>query len=84
MDIHQPNDVQRAAKLNGVLANAIPQILAQLVCRQDTRTVPRVNAGFFDVFHDAADNDLLVIAECIDVDLVSVFEKLINEYRPLA
>jgi hypothetical protein len=35
------------------------------------------------VFHDAADNDLFVVAERIDIDFVSVFKELVNQNRPL-
>src|SRR5262249_42486250 len=68
LDVHQTHDIQRAAELDGVLSDFLAKLLAQLVGWQNAGAVTRMDAGFFNVFHDAADNDLLVVAEGIDID----------------
>ena len=38
-----------------------------------------MHAGFFDVFHDAADDNVLAVGEGIDVDFGGFFEELVNQ-----
>src|SRR5262249_40207858 len=83
LNIHQPNDVQGTAEFHRVLSDALAKILAQLIRGQHAGTVSRMDSGFFDVFHDAANHDLLVITQRIDVDFISVFQEFIDEDGPL-
>ena len=51
--------------------------------RHDARTVPRVDAGLLDVFHDGADQSLACpIAYGVDVDLDRILQELVDEHRP--
>ena len=39
-----------------------------------------MDAGFFDVLHDAADDDVLAVGERVDIDLDGVFEEVVDEH----
>ena len=43
-----------------------------------------MNAGFFDVLHDRADDRDLAVGDAIDIHLGRVFEKAIDQDRPVA
>ena len=38
-----------------------------------------MDAGFFDVLHDAGDDDVFAVAEGVDVDFDGVFEEVVDE-----
>jgi hypothetical protein len=38
-----------------------------------------VNAGFFDVLHDAGDQNVFAVGEGVHIDFGGVFEKLIDQ-----
>ncbi len=40
-----------------------------------------MNAGFFDVLHDSADDDVFAVGERVDIDFNRVFEKVIDQHR---
>src|SRR5215471_3620491 len=42
-----------------------------------------MDASLLNVLHDAGNNDLFVIAKRIDIDFISIFEELVDEYRAL-
>ena len=48
---------------------------------QDTRRISRVNAGLFDMFHDAGDEHLFTIADRIDIDFDRVSQICVDEDR---
>ena len=60
------------------------KIFAELIRRQHAGTVAGMDAGFLDVFHDAGDHNLFVVAQRIDIDFVRVFEELVDQDRPFA
>ena len=39
-----------------------------------------MDAGFFDVFHDAADDDSLAVADGIDIEFGCIIEELVDEF----
>src|SRR5690606_32217517 len=45
--------------------------------------VTGVDTGFLDVFHHAAEVDLLAVAQGVDVDLDGVFEEPVHQHRVL-
>ena len=49
--------------------------------RHDAGAVAAVNAGFFDVFHDRADDRDLAVGDAIDVHLDRILEKAIDQDR---
>ena len=42
-----------------------------------------MDAGFFDVLHDAGDQNIITIAEGVNVDLSGVFKKAIDQHGPV-
>ncbi len=42
-----------------------------------------MNAGFFDVLHDSADDHVFAVGERVDIDLGGRFEEVVDEHRPL-
>ena len=48
---------------------------------QDAGAVSGVDAGFFDVLHDAGDQDVMAIAERVDVYFDGVFEEAVDRAR---
>ncbi len=42
-----------------------------------------MNAGLFDVLHDAGDHNVFAIAQRVDIDLGRRFEKVIDQHRPV-
>ena len=42
-----------------------------------------MDAGLFDMLQNAADDDLLTVGERVNVDLVGVFEELVDQDRDL-
>ena len=43
-----------------------------------------MDAGFLDMLHDAADEDVLAVAEAVDVDLDGVGQVAVEQQRVLA
>ena len=44
-------------------------------------TVAGMNPGFFDVLHDARDQDVVAIGKGVHIDLNRVFEEPIDQHR---
>jgi hypothetical protein len=42
-----------------------------------------MHTGFFDVLHDAGDQDVVAIGERVDVNFGGVFQEAINEHWPV-
>src|ERR1700732_3804705 len=42
-----------------------------------------VDAGFLDVLHDAPDHHILAVRECVHVNFNRVFQKFVDEDRPV-
>ena len=40
-----------------------------------------MDAGFFDVLHDAADDYVFSVGERVDVDFDRVFEEVVDQHR---
>ena len=55
--------------------------LRQRVRRQRARRVARMHARLLDVLHDAADHDVLAVAERVDVDLDRVVQEAVEQHR---
>ena len=60
-------------------ADLAQHLAAERVRRQHARGVARVDPGLLDVLHDAADPDVLAVAERVDVDLDRVLQEAIEE-----
>src|SRR6202012_767554 len=49
--------------------------------REYAGAVARVDTGFFDVLHDAGDQDIFSVAEGVYVYFEGIFEETVDEYR---
>ena len=84
LDVHQPDDVERARDAPRVVANRRQVALGADERRHHARTVARVNARLLDVLHDAADDDGAGrIGDGIDVELEGILEEPVDEHRML-
>ena len=53
----------------------------EVLRRQRAGAVAGVDAGFLDVLHDAADEDVLAVAEAVDVDLDGAAQVAVEQQR---
>src|SRR5262249_15859630 len=79
-NIHQSDDLQRTGQFEGVVTHAIKQWLRNVNCGQHARRIAGVNAGFFDVLHNSADDDVFAVGERVDIDFDCVFEEVVNKH----
>ena len=63
------------------LAQTADLVVAQRAWRQRARRIAGVDAGLLDVFHDAADVQLVAVEQCVDVDLDRILQELVDEQR---
>ena len=78
----RPTTFSAQAELHGRLADLAERRARDApVGREDRVRVARVDAGLLDVLHDARDDDVLAVAEGVDVQLVGVLEEAVDEDR---
>jgi len=41
----------------------------------------RMNTGFFDVLHDAADHDVRAVGQRVDIDFDRIFQEMVDQHR---
>ena len=51
--------------------------------REHASGVAGVDAGFFDVLHDAADDDVLAVAHRVDIRLERILQETVEQHRML-
>src|SRR5262245_41747064 len=80
LDVHQPDNAH--VLRHGVcrLANFLQNRAGKAVRRQGTGRVAGMDAGLFDVLHDAHDNHTFSVADRIDIDLNRIFQKAVDQY----
>ena len=78
LHVEQPDDADRERDLARRRADLLEHLLAERVRRQHAGAVAGVHAGLLDVLHDAADPDLVAVAERVDVDLGRVLEEAVE------
>ncbi len=83
LHVHQAAHAQRQPQALGVVAHDAEVVQADFVGRQHAGAVARVHAGLLDVLHDAGDHHALAVGQGIDVHLVSVFQKVVDQHRPV-
>ncbi len=81
LNVHEPNHLQRASQLEGVVAHALKQRLRNIHCGQHARRIARMNTGLFDVLHDAADHDVLAVGQRVDIDFDRIFQEMVDQHR---
>ena len=58
-------------------------MLGNIHRRQHAGRIAGVNAGFFDVLHDAADDHVFAVRKRVHVHFDRVFEEVIDQHRPV-
>ena len=84
LHIHQPDNAQRAGQRLGLAADLLDQRVRQGLRRQRAGRVAGMNAGFLDMFHDAADIDVLAVAQRVDINLDGVVQEAVDQHRVVA
>ena len=79
LHVHQADHFQGTRQLEGVVAHAIEQRLGNINRGQHAGGVARVDAGFLDVLHDAANDYVFAVGERVYVDLNGVFEEFVDQ-----
>ncbi len=79
LQIDQADDFERERQLARVGAQDFERRLADADGGQHAGGVAGVNAGLFNVLHDAGDEHIFRIAERVDVDFDGVLEEVIDE-----
>jgi len=80
LHVHQAAHVEGLGELLGGVADAVLHRVAEAEGRDDAGAVAGVDAGFFDVLHDGADDGRFAVADAIDIDLGGVFEEAVHEH----
>ncbi len=81
LDVHQTDDVEGLGQLARLHPQLVLDLLRQAVRGQRAAGVAGMHAGLFDVFHDAADQHVLAVADRIDVHLDGQIQKAIQQHR---
>ena len=79
LDVDQADHAEREREVARGLADLVQHLGAERVRRQHAGRVAGVDAGLLDVLHDAADPDVLAVADRVDVDLDRVLEEAVEE-----
>ena len=69
LDVDQSLGFQRNSQTLGIIQDLFHKIIGQAPCRINGNGVSGVNAGSFDMLHDAGDQDIRSIADSIDLKL---------------
>ena len=83
LNVHQADDIQRPSQLVSVGANGRQHLLREVHARHDAGGIARVDSSLFNMLHDARDDDILAVRQGIDVDFDGIFQKVIDQHRPL-
>ncbi|MCG3141143.1 MAG: hypothetical protein HDKAJFGB_02358 [Anaerolineae bacterium] len=76
--VHQTAHAEFQREARRVIAQNVEMILRNFERRQNARAVARMNPRFFNVLHDAADDDFAAVAHAIHVHLERIFQIAIN------
>ena len=84
LQIDQADDLEREGQFARVGAQSFERLRSRMSDGgQDAGGVAGVNAGLFNVLHDAGDDHVFRVAERVHVDLDGVLEEVVDEYRAL-
>ncbi len=82
LHVHEPHDLERQPEPGRGLPDfAESRARHAPVRRQDGVRIARMDAGLLDVLHDPGDDDVLSVAEGVDVELVGILEKPVDQDR---
>src|SRR5580692_7938988 len=82
LHVHEADNFQREGKSLRIFPDVLKNRRRHTHRGQHARRIAGVHPGFFDVLHDAANDDIFPVGESIDIDFRGFFEKLINQNRP--
>ncbi len=77
--LHEADDVERVGEFAGVVADLAEDVVGERDRREHAGGVAGVDAGLFDVLHDAGDDDVGSVAEGVHVYFGRVFEEVVDE-----
>ena len=83
LQIDQADDFEREGQLARVGAQGFERLFADVDGGQHAGGVAGVDAGLFNVLHDAGDDHVFRVAERVDVDFDGVLEEVIDEHGAL-
>ena len=79
LNVHQADDFQGARQTEGVVANGGEHLRREVDRGQYAGGVAGVDAGLFDVLHDAADDHIFAVGESVNVDFGGRLEEVVDE-----
>ena len=79
LHVHQPDHAELERDRARRRADLVEHLVPERVRRQHAGGVARVDPGLLDVLHDAADPDVLAVADRVDVDLDRVLQEAVEE-----
>ncbi len=84
LDVHEAHDLERQPELGRGLPDFAERRARHApVRRQHGVRIARMDARLFDVLHDPGDDDVLSVAERVDVELVGILEKPVDQDGPV-
>src|SRR5262249_53291523 len=81
LNVHQPDDPERAGEFHRLPLDFGDHRAAQTVRRQRAGAVSLMDPGLLDVFHDAGDLDYPTVGYGIDIDLDRVLQITVDQHR---
>ncbi len=84
LEVHEAHDAELERHQLGLALDLGDDVGRERVRGQHAGRVAGVDAGLLDVLHDAADPDLLAVAERVDVDLDRLLEEAVEVDLPRA
>ena len=79
LDVEEAHHAQLEGEGPRLRPEPLHLVVADRVRRERARRVAGVDARLLDVLHHAADQDVLAVAERVDVDLEGVLEELVDQ-----
>src|SRR5690606_32002000 len=84
LDVHQAADLERESEFSGLALELGNDLGRERARGQGAGGVTGVNTGFFDVLHDAGNEDILAVAEAVDVDFRCAGQISVEQQRVVA
>ncbi len=79
LDVHEADDVEFLGEHQRVAADFVEDVLGEGEGWEGAGGIAGVDAGFFDVFHESADDVVGAVADAIDVHFGGVAEEGVDE-----
>ena len=79
----RPIDVEGAGETDGVVFDGLEFRRGETLRREHAGAVAGMDAGFFDVLHDAGDQHVFAVGQAVHVDFGGVFEEAVDQHGAL-